>query len=171
MTRLASMRRFFSFGAALALGAALAVTVSSCGGGGDATLSSANADQLLEFLDDIESKADAGECDAAADSAGQVADELSTVSTDMDPKLKSALIDGFERIQALAADPATCSSVDTTTEEDTTEEEPTRTRETTTTEEVPTTAPEPPEPTPTQSTQPTTPTAPSTGGTGGGPGL
>jgi hypothetical protein len=159
---------------ALVAGGLCAVLIASCGGGGGKDLiPGATASQLNDALDQIEQLADDGQCSDAASSAEQVATQLETQDSGIDPELKQALVDGFQRVQVLASDPATCSSV--STQETTTEE--TTTREETTTEAV-TTAPEttpPPTQTQTQTTQTTnTGTGGGTGGTpgnGGGPGL
>ena len=175
MTRLAPMSKLLKLTApisALALGSACAVLVASCGGSGNSDLlSSATADQLNQALDAIEQMAADGACSDAADSADQVATQLEQ-QTDIDPELKSALVDGFQRLQVLASDPATCGAV--TTQQTTTQETTTERR---TTAEPTTTSKPPPTQPPTQPNTVTTPTQPTTtgtggtGGTGGGPGL
>lgn len=174
MTRLAPMSKLLRLTApitALLLGGLCAVLIASCGGGGSKDLvPGATAAQLNDALDQIEQLADDGACSDAASSAEQVASQLETQDSGIDPELKQALVDGFQRLQVLASDPSTCSSV--TTQETNTQE---TTTEATTTET--TTAPETTQ-TQTQATQTQTQTQPTTdtgtGGTpgnGGGPGL
>jgi hypothetical protein len=165
MNTLAPMRRFAALTTALVLGLACALILASCGGGGG-TLSSANATELNQLLDQIEQRAQAGDCAGAGSLAQQVAQSVDK-RTDIDAKLRSALVDGFQRVQALSSDPTTCSGTGTsvtTTEETTTQETtPTQTTETTPTETTPT------QTTPTQTT--TTPTTTGTGGTDGSGGI
>jgi hypothetical protein len=173
MTRLAPMSKLLKLTppiTALVLGVVCAVLIASCGGsGGKDLIPGATASQLDEALDQIEQLADDGQCSDAASSAEQVATQLETQQSDINPELKQALVDGFQRVQVLASDPATCSSVSTqeTTTEETTTEEQTTTEETT-----------PPPETQTETQPPNTQTTPTTdtgtggtGGNGGGPGL
>jgi hypothetical protein len=158
----------------IAAGALCAVLLASCGGGGggkDALLSSDSAANLNDILDSIQQEAADGSCSSAAADAQTAADSIESSPAKLDPELKTALVDGFQRLQALASDPSTCGAVTsqpTTTEKTNTEE---TTTEETTTEAPPVTQTQAPPPTQTQ-TQPTT--TPGTGGTpgnGGGPGL
>jgi hypothetical protein len=162
------MRRFLGLSTVLALGLGCAFALSACSSGGSDAIPSGTANQLDDALDAIEQQADEGDCSGAADSAAGIADQIDGL--DIDRELKQALIDAFERLQTLAADPETCEGIttqETTTQEETTTDEETTTEEQTTTEEEPppTETQEPPPP----QTQ-TTPTQPSGGGDSGGVG-
>lgn len=167
MNKLAPMRRFAALITALVLGLACALILASCGGGGG-TLSSANAGELNGLLDQIEQRAQSGDCAGAGSLAQQVAQSVEK-RTDINAKLRSALVDGFQRIQALSSDPTTCSgtaTTTTTTTEETTTQETTPTRTTDTTPDTVTT---PTQTTPTQTTP--TQTTTGTGGTDGSGGI
>jgi small-conductance mechanosensitive channel len=158
---------------ALAAGALCAIVLASCGssGGSDALLSPDSAANLNDILDSIQQEAADGSCSSAASDAQTAADSIQGSTGKLDPQLKTALVDGFQRLQVLASDPSTCGSVSTqeTTTEETTTTEKTET-EPTTTEAPPPTETQAPPPTETQ-TQPTTTGTGGTPGNGGGPGL
>lgn len=161
MNRLAPMRRFAALTMALLLGLACALILASCGGEGG-TLSKANAGELRAFLDQIEERAQAGDCAGAGSLAQQVAQSIDS-RADIDSKLRSALVDGFERIQALSSDPTSCSGTGpaTTTTSKTTTQETTPTQ---TTDTSPNTVTTQTQTTPTQTTT-------GTGGTDGSGGI
>lgn len=168
MIRLARMRKFLALTSALALGLACAVMVASCGGGGG-TLASATSQQLLDALDQIQTDVDSGNCTGAGDKATSIASQIEA-RTDIDAKLKTALVDGFQRVAELASDPTQCEAPATattttrTTDTTTTDTTPTATRPDTTPNTVTT-------PTQTQTQTQTTPTnGGGTGGVGGGNG-
>jgi hypothetical protein len=165
MTRLAPMRKFFGPTLALALGLVCAVIVASCGGGGG-TLSGATAQQLLDALDQMQTDASSGDCSTVASSASNVASQVEARSN-IDPKLKAALVEGFRNLGTLANQPGGCESTTTTTTTETTTSGTTPT-ETTTTDTTPTQT-TPTQTTPTQTT-PTQTTTTGTGGTAGGSG-
>jgi hypothetical protein len=150
---------------ALALGLVCAVMVASCGGGGG-TLSGANAQQLLTFLDQMQTDATNGNCSSVASTATNVADSVET-NPNIDSKLKANLVEGFRNLATLAGQPGGCASTTPTT---------TTATQTTTTDTTPDTVTTPTQTdttpntvtTPTQTT--TQPTTTGTGGTGGGNG-
>jgi hypothetical protein len=161
------MRKFFGPTLALALGLVCAVMVASCGGGGG-TLSGATAQQLLDALDQMQTDASTGSCSSVASSATNVASQVET-RTNIDPKLKAALVEGFRNLATLADQPGGCESTTTTTTTTETTTSDTTPTDTTPTETTPTeTTPTQTTPTQTTPTQ-TTPTG-GTGGTGGGNG-
>jgi hypothetical protein len=166
MTRLAPMRKFFGPTLALALGLVCAVMVASCGGGGG-TLSGATAQQLLDALDQMQTDASTGSCSSVASSATNVASQVET-RTNIDPKLKAALVEGFRNLATLADQPGGCESATTTTTTTETTTSDTTPTDTTPTETTPTET-TPTQTTPTQTT-PTQTTTTGTGGTGGGNG-
>lgn len=126
LSRLATVRQLALSTLALALGAAAAVALVSCGGGEDAKLLPGNtAREITENLDRVQQYAEEGECVGAEDAAGEVNAQVETVSG-IDPKLKEALQRGADRLGEVIA---SC-------EEAATETEPPSTEETTTTEEA-----------------------------------
>jgi hypothetical protein len=159
------MRKFFGPTLALALGLVCAVIVASCGGGGG-TLSGATAQQLLDALDQMQTDASSGDCSTVASSASNVASQVEARSN-IDPKLKAALVEGFRNLATLANQPGGCESTTTTTTTETTTTDTTPT-DTTPTETTPTQT-TPTQTTPTQTT-PTQTTTTGTGGTAGGSG-
>jgi hypothetical protein len=159
------MRKYLGMTLALALGLVCAVMVASCGGGGG-TLSGATAQQLLDALDQMQTDASSGDCSSVASSASNVASQVEA-RTNIDPKLKANLVEGFRNLATLAEQPGGCESTTatttTTTTTATTDTTPTDTTPTQTTDTTPNTVT-----TPTQTT--TQPTTTGTGGTGGGSG-
>jgi len=168
MTRLAPMmRKYLTMTLALLAGAACAVVLASCGGGG--TLSGATAQQLLDALDKMQTEASEGNCSTVASDASNVSSQVQARS-DIDPKLRAALVEGFDNLAQLAVSDgceSTTTSEPTTTESTTTEE--TTTETTTTPDTVPTRPQTTSTPTQTQTQTQTTPTNP-TGGTPGASG-
>jgi hypothetical protein len=154
---------------ALALGAALAVGLVSCGGGDNkGLLPGENAQQIVDNLNQVELDAENGDCDSAAAAADEVQAQIEELGSDVNAELKQRLTDGAAQLEQVISDScvdtATIPTVETTTE-DTTTEEPTTEKEktdSTTTETTTTTTP---------TTTPTTPTTPTTGGTPGGGGV
>ena len=105
------MRQLAAFALALALGAAAAVVLASCGGGEDAKLlPGTTAQQISENLDTVQQFAAEEECIGAADAAQEVSDEVEAL-TGVDPKLKEALQRGATKLNEVV----------TTCEEETTE--------------------------------------------------
>jgi hypothetical protein len=153
---------------ALALGAALAFGLVSCGGGDDeGLLPGENAQQIVDNLNQVELNAENGDCDSAAAAADEVQAQIEELGNDVNAELKQRLADGAAQLEQVISDScvdtATIPTVETT--EDTTTEEPTTEKEktdSTTTETTTTTTP---------TTTTTTPTTPTTGGTPGGGGV
>jgi outer membrane biosynthesis protein TonB len=99
----------------LALGAAAALALVSCGGGSDAKLLPGNtAQEISENLDSVQRLVDEGECVAAEDAALEVSTQVEALE-DIDAKLKQVLEQGAGRLNEVVD---TC--VETT--EETTEE-------------------------------------------------
>jgi hypothetical protein len=155
-----------------------AVAATGCGAD-EETKPSIPADtaQALESrLDEVQRRFEAGggACgDVTNDSQPAVQSILASLPSSVDPDVRSALTDSFDRLFELSAeqcDDQEQSTTPTETETQTTETETTDTTETETTDTTPT------ETTPTETT-PTTETAPppaddgGTGGGGAGPGL
>jgi hypothetical protein len=160
------MRKFFGPTLALALGLVCAVIVASCGGGGG-TLSGATAQQLLDALDQMQTDASSGDCSTVASSASNVASQVEARSN-IDPKLKAALVEGFRNLATLAEQPGGCEATTSTTTTSTTTTTDTTPTETTPTQTTPThTTPTQTTPTQTTPTQTTTGTGGTPGGNGG----
>jgi outer membrane biosynthesis protein TonB len=104
------MRRLAAFVLALSLGAAMAVSLASCGGGENAKLlPGATAQEITENLDLVKQYAEEGECVGAADAAGEVSTQVEALSG-VDPKLKLALQRGAARLGEVIA---TCEEAST----------------------------------------------------------
>ncbi len=155
----------------LMLGAACAWLVSCGGGSRDTThlLPGASANQLAANLDTVQQYASQGDCASAAQAAAEGLAAVQALPAKVDPDLKQALEQGFDRLQVLAENPHKCSPTQTTTA--TTTETTTATTATTQTTTPTTTTHAPPPPPPTHTTTtppPTTPSGGGGGGTGGG---
>jgi len=102
-SRLATMRRPANLVLALTLGAAVAVSLASCGGGEDAKLlPGATAQEITENLDLVKQYAEEGECVGAADAVGEVSTQVEALEG-VDPKLKEALQRGAARLGEVIA--------------------------------------------------------------------
>ena len=107
---------------ALALGAALAVGLVSCGGGDDeGLLPGDNAQQIVDNLNQVELDAENGDCDSAAAAADEVQAQIEELGNDVNAELKQRLADGAAQLEQVISDScvdtATIPTVETTTEE------------------------------------------------------
>jgi hypothetical protein len=169
---------------ALALGAAAAMALASCGGGSNAELLPGNtASQITANLDEVKLLAQSGECVGAEDAAQQVSAQIDALGG-VDKKLKQALREGADRLGEVVAscEEAPTEAVAPANLPETTEgaepakkakgpkepkaPKPAKTAPTTTTPAEPTT---PPSTTPTTPTTPATPEPPAEGGGTGAP--
>jgi hypothetical protein len=117
---------------ALALGAALAVALVSCGGGDDeGLLPGDDAQQIVENLNQVELDVANGDCDAAAENAAEVGDQIDALGGDVNAELKERLEEGASELEQLISTDCVEATATITTTEETTTEEPT-TEETTT---------------------------------------
>ncbi len=172
------MRRLTASLLALVLGAAAAVALVSCGGGGNAELLPGNtAKEITANLDKVKQLASGGDCVGAQSEAQQVSAQIDALGG-VDKRLKQALREGAVRLNEVVANCSTTTTVPTapttvpattdTSRTTTTNKKPPKklpTTPTTTTPTTPTTS----TPTTPTSTTPTTPTpAPPTGGGGTG---
>jgi len=88
---------------ALALGAAAALALVSCGGGEDAKLLPGNtAAEITENLDRVKQYAEEGECVGAEDAVSEVNTQVEGL-TGVDPKLVEALKRGAARLSEVVA--------------------------------------------------------------------
>jgi hypothetical protein len=95
---------------ALALGAAAALGLASCGGGEDAKLLPGNtAAEITENLDRVKQYAEEGECVGAEDAVSEVNTQVEGL-TGVDPKLVEALQQGAARLSEVVA---SCDEEDT----------------------------------------------------------
>jgi outer membrane biosynthesis protein TonB len=103
LSRLATVRQLALSALALALGAAAAVTLVSCGGGDDAKLLPGNtAQEITENLDRVQQYAEEGECVGAENAAAEVTSQVEAVQG-VDPKLEDALRRGAARLGEVVA--------------------------------------------------------------------
>jgi hypothetical protein len=155
------MARLTIYIVALALGAAAAVGLVSCGGSDDELLPGSDASQILDNLDSVEEEVAVGDCDGAFAAAQEVSDQVERLPRSVDAELRQQLAEGAQRLEDLAA--SDCQEPPTVTETTDTTDEETETKETETTETEPT------ETEPTQTEAPTaTATIPPTSGGGSG---
>jgi hypothetical protein len=92
------MPRIAAYAIAIALGAAAALALVSCGGSGDAKLlPGQTAAEITQNLDAVKQLAAERECASAQDQALQVSTQVESLG-DVDPKLKQALVQGAERL-------------------------------------------------------------------------
>jgi outer membrane biosynthesis protein TonB len=122
------MPRVAAFMLALALGAAAALALVSCGGDSDAKLLPGNtAAQITENLDSVQRLVDEHECIAAEDAALEVSTQVETLQG-IDPKLKQVLEQGALRLNEVVdtCEEAPEETIEETIPEatETTEEEP-----------------------------------------------
>jgi hypothetical protein len=168
------MARLTIYIVALALGAAAAVGLVSCGGSDDELLPGSDASQILDNLDSVEEEVAVGDCDGAFAAAQEVSDQVERLPRSVDAELRQQLAEGAQRLEDLAASdcqepPTVTETTDTTDEETETKETETTETEPTHTETTETTETEPTETEPTQTEAPTaTATIPPTSGGGSG---
>jgi len=102
-SRLATVRQLAIYTLALALGAAAALGLVSCGGGEDAKLLPGNtAAEITENLDRVKQYAEEGECVGAEDAVAEVDNQVEGLSG-VDPKLVEALERGATRLSEVVA--------------------------------------------------------------------
>jgi hypothetical protein len=159
---------------ALALGAAVAVGLVSCGGRDEkGLLPGDTADQIIANLDAVKADARAGDCSSAATEVAAVQQQIDELPSSVDSQLRARLAEGAQNLADVVNSPGACeSTTEATTEPTTTEESTTttttekqKTKSTTTTTSPTTTTTGP------TTTTTTTPTEPTTGGTPGGGGV
>jgi hypothetical protein len=156
---------------ALALGAAVAVGLVSCGSRDKSGLvPGTNAQEIQANLSTVDELAAQGDCTDAATAVSAVKAQIDELPSSVDPQLRDRLRAGAVRLENLVNEPGACettttttSSVEPTTTESTTSTEKQKTKSTTTTTQSTTI------PTTTSATTPTTTTPPgtTTGGTSG----
>ena len=156
---------------ALALGAAVAVGLVSCGTRDEkGLLPGNNAQQILDNLDQVKADAQSGDCSSASAEVATVQSEIEALPTTVDAQLRARLSDGAQRLADVVNSPGAC---ETTTEAPLTEPSSTeasttqkheKTKSTTTSTTTNTSTSTTPATTP---TAPTTPPGTSTGGTPG----
>jgi hypothetical protein len=102
-SRLATVRRLAISTLALALGAAAALGLVSCGGGENAKLLPGNtAAEITENLDRVKQYAEEGECVGAEDAVSEVNTQVEGLRG-VDPKLVEALQRGAARLSEVVA--------------------------------------------------------------------
>jgi len=119
------VRQLAPLALALALGAAAAFGLASCGGGEDAKLlPGKTAREITENLERVKQLAGEGECVGAADAAQEVGGQVEALNG-VDAKLKQALQQGTARLDEVVAtcDEATTETTVPSSEETETEAE------------------------------------------------
>ena len=102
-SRLATVRQLAISTLALALGAAAALALVSCGGGEDAKLLPGNtAAEITENLDRVKQYAEEDECVGAEDAVSEVNSQVEALAG-VDPKLLEALQRGAARLSEVVA--------------------------------------------------------------------
>jgi hypothetical protein len=156
---------------ALALGAAVAVGLVSCGTRDEkGLLPGDNARQILDNLDQVKADAQSGDCSSASAEVATVQDEINGLPTTVDAQLRARLSDGAQRLADVVNSPGACetttetTAVESTSTEQSTAQKHEKTKSTTTSTTTNSTAPTTPATTP---STPTTPPGTSTGGTPG----
>jgi hypothetical protein len=96
------MPRLAASATTLALGAALALALSSCGGSDAKLLPGNTAREIRENLDSVQSLVEEGECVGAQDQALRVSAQVEGVNG-IDPKLKQALEEGAAQLNQVVA--------------------------------------------------------------------
>jgi outer membrane biosynthesis protein TonB len=120
-SRLATVRRLAPPALALALGAAIAFSLVSCGGEDAKLLPGNTAREITENLDRVRQYASEGECVGAADAAQEVGAQVESLEG-VDATLKQALEEGTTRLdEAIATCEETTTESIRPTEETTTE--------------------------------------------------
>jgi hypothetical protein len=166
VSRLRPMSRMAAPILALALGAAVAVALVSCGNRDTkGLLPGDTADQIVTNLDRVQQDASDGSCTSAAEEVGTIQDQISSLPASVDSRLRARLEAGARRLADVVNSPGACETTSESTST-TTSTESTTTKEKTKSTTTPTS-------TSTSTTTSTTPTSttttlpgPPTGGTG-----
>jgi hypothetical protein len=134
------MARLTLYIVALALGAAAAVGLVSCGGSDDELLPGDTADEIAQNLDSVEALVDAGECSDAGEAAQRVSDQVAGLPTTVDRELRQRLAAGAELLEEVVStdceEAPTVTQTTEPTDEDTETTETTETTDTTDTTET-----------------------------------
>jgi outer membrane biosynthesis protein TonB len=109
------MPRLAAAATTLALGAALAVALSACGGSDAKLLPGNTAQEITEDLDSVQALVEEGECVGAEDEALRVSEQVDGIKG-IDPKLKQALEEGAAQLSQVVA---TCEEAPEETVEET----------------------------------------------------
>ena len=123
LSRLATVRQLAVSVLALALGAAAALGLASCGGEDAKLLPGNTAAEITENLDRVKQYSEEGECVGAEDAAAQVTTQIEALEG-VDPKLVEALRRGATRLDevVVTCEEETTEAVEPSSEATTTEE-------------------------------------------------
>jgi len=114
VSRLRRVARLAAPVLALALGAALAFGLVSCGGRDrSGLLAGTTAQQILANLDQVRADAAAGDCSAAAAEVATVEDQIAALPTSVDARLRSRLGEGARRLAVIVDSPGACTTAST----------------------------------------------------------
>jgi hypothetical protein len=126
---------------ALALGAAVAVALVSCGNRDTkGLLPGDTADQIVTNLDRVQQDASTGSCTSAASEVATIQDQIDSLPASVDPQLRARLQDGAQRLADVVNSPGACEATTEATTATTTSTESTTTKEKTKSTTVPSTS-------------------------------
>jgi hypothetical protein len=149
---------------ALALGAAVAVALVSCGNRDTkGLLPGDTANQIVTNLDRVQQDASAGSCTSAAAEVETIQSQIDSLPSSVDPQLRARLQDGAQRLADVINSPSACEATTQASTSTTTSTESTTTKEKTKSTTTPTSTSTS---TTTSTTPPPTTPIPPTGGTG-----
>jgi hypothetical protein len=170
VSRLTPMSRMAAPILALALGAAVAVALVSCGNRDTkGLLPGDTADQIVTNLERVQQDASEGSCTSAAQEVATIQDQINSLPSSVDSRLRARLQAGAQRLADVINSPGACETTTPESTSTTTSTESTTTKEKTKSTTVPTTTSTSTSTT-TSTTLPSTTTVPGppTGGTPGG---
>lgn len=105
LTRLAAMPARLRI-SLLAPVAALALV--GCGSGEDGTIPEENGNELLDVLDSLQTDVSGGSCDSVPGLAEELSLRVGALPAEVDPEVKSELVDAAAHLQDLSQDPPEC---------------------------------------------------------------
>ena len=151
---------------ALALGAAVAVALVSCGNRDTkGLLPGDTANQIVTNLDRVQQDASAGSCTTAAEEVGTIQDQINSLPASVDSRLRARLQDGAQRLADLINSAGACETTSAESTSTPASTESSTTKEKTKSTTAPTSTSTTTSTTSSTTPPPTTPTPP-TGGTG-----
>jgi hypothetical protein len=82
----------------------VALALAGCGSGDDGTIPEENGNELLALLDAMQSDIDGGDCETIDDRAAQVQAQVQALPADVDPEVKTELLDAAAQLEFLSVD-------------------------------------------------------------------
>lgn len=105
VTRLGAMGRRLQI-SLLAPFAALALV--GCGSGDDGTIPEQSGNDLLTLLETLQNDVNGGDCETIPGLADQLQAEIQALPSDVDPEVKTELLDAAANLETLSVDPPEC---------------------------------------------------------------